>query len=718
MPARKSLIRLLIASALVTGFVVYPVVEVFADPGKPLVYPKARKGNVVDDYHGIKVPDPYRWLEDPDSKETRAWIESENQVTFPYLERIPERERIKKRLTELWDYEKYGMPHKRGDRYFYSKNDGLQNQYVVYTVKSLRDEPEVLLDPNKLSKDGTVALSGSAITDDGKLMAYGLADAGSDWQEWHVRDVETRKNRPDHLKWIKFSGASWTKDGKGFFYSRYDEPDEKTKLQDTNYFNKLFYHRLGTPQSQDVLVYDRPDEKEWGFSGMATDDGRYLIIHISKGTERKNQVFYKDLTHDNAEIVELIRGFEAQYSFIDNDGPVFWFETDLDAPRSRVIAIDTRKPDRAHWKEIIPQARETLRAVNMVGNKFVASYLKDAHTQVKMFDIKGKFVREVAFPSLGSAYGFGGKRDETETFYMFTSYTDPGTIYRYDMTTGKSEIFRRPKVEFNPNEYETRQVFYKSKDGTKVPMFITHKKGIKLDGNNPTILYGYGGFDIPITPGFRVSNLVWMEMGGVYAVANIRGGGEYGKEWHEAGMKLVKQNCFDDFIAASEWLIANKYTSTPKLAILGASNGGTLVGACMTQRPDLFGACIPVVGVLDMLRFHRFTIGWAWVSDYGSPDDPEEFKALYAYSPLHNLKPGTAYPATFMTTADHDDRVVPAHSFKFAAALQEAHSGTAPVLIRIQTKAGHGAGMPTSMRIAEAADRLAFLVHVLDMEIK
>ncbi|MFQ6091723.1 MAG: prolyl oligopeptidase family protein [bacterium] len=695
-----------------------PVVNALVGPDKLLAYPKAGKSDVVDAYHGVKVPDPYRWLEDPDSPETREWIEAQNRLTFGYLEQIPERARIKERLTELWDYEKYGLPQKRGDRYFFSKNDGLQNQSVIYTVKSLDDEPEMLLDPNKLSEDGTVALSGRAVTEDGELMAYGLSTAGSDWQEWFVRDVETGEDLGDHLKWIKFSGASWTKDNRGFFYSRYDEPDEAAKLQQTNYYHKLYYHRLGTPQSEDVLVYHRPDQKEWGFGGSVTDDGRYLIISVWKGTLRKNLIFYKNLEDDDSEVVELIKEFEAEFSFIDNDGPVFWFKTDLDAPRGRVIAIDIRKPDRSNWKEVIAQAHETLRGVNVVGDMFVASYLKDAHTEVRVFDINGTFVREVAFPGLGSAYGFGGKREDTETFYVFTSFTDPGTIYRYDMTVGRSDIFRRPRVDFNPDDYETKQVFYKSKDGTRVPMFITHKKGTKLDGNNPTLLYGYGGFNAAITPYFSVSRLVWMEMGGIYAVANIRGGGEYGKEWHETGMKLKKQNCFDDFIAAAEWLIANKYTSTPKLAIQGVSNGGLLVGACMTQRPDLFGACLPAVGVMDMLRFHKFTIGWAWVSDYGSPEDPEEFKALYAYSPLHNLKPGTVYPATLITTADHDDRVVPAHSFKFAAALQEAHSGTAPVLIRIQTKAGHGRGKPTKMRIEETADVWAFLVYTLDMKIE
>jgi prolyl oligopeptidase len=617
----------------------------------------------------------------------------------------------------LWDYEKYSTPYKEGERYFYFKNDGLQNQSVLYTLKTLDGEPNVLLDPNKLSEDGTVALSGLAISDDGTLLAYGLSTAGSDWQEWKVRDIETGKDLEDHLKWIKFSGASWTHDKKGFFYSRYDEPNEKTQLEDVNYYHKLYYHRLGTPQSQDILIYNRPDQKEWGFDGGVTEDGRYLIISVWLGTDPRNLVFYKDLTNPNASVVELISEFEANYSFIDNDDSVFYFRTDLDAPRGRIIAIDTKKPQRENWLQIIPQAAETLESVGILNNKFVAEYLKDAHSQIKIFDLKGAFIREVELPGIGSASGFNGKRYDTETFYTFTSFTTPGTIYRYDMVSGKSEIFRQPKVDFNPDNYETKQIFYKSKDGTQVPMFITHKKGIKLEGNNPTLLYGYGGFNASITPSFSVSSLIWMEMGGVYAIPNIRGGGEYGEDWHQAGMKLKKQNVFDDFIAAAEWLIANKYTKSEKLAISGGSNGGLLVGACITQRPDLFGAALPAVGVMDMVRFHKFTIGWAWTSEYGTPENPEEFKALYAYSPLHNLKPGTSYPATMITTADHDDRVVPAHSFKFAAALQAAHAGDEPVLIRIETKAGHGAGKPTAKIIEEAADKWAFLVRALDISV-
>lgn len=691
---------------------------------KTFIYPPTRKADQVDDYHGTKVADHYRWLEDPDSEETKAWVEAQNQITFGYLGEIEAREAIKQRLTKLWNYEKYGSPFKEGNRYFYFKNDGLQNQSVLYTLTSLDAEPTVLLDPNTLSEDGTIALSGLSISNDGKLMAYGLATSGSDWNEWKVRDVETGKDLSDQINWVKFSGASWTHDGQGFFYSRYDQPNEATKLEDANYYQKLYYHKLGTEQAEDKLIYERLDQKEWMFGAGVTEDGRYLIISVDRGTDPKNLVFYKDLQIPDSPIVELISEFEASYSFIDNDGETFWFRTDLDAPRGRVIAIDIKNPpssplgkggDNEGWQEIIPQTAETLESVGVLNNQFVADYLKDARSSIKIFNLDGTFVREVELPGIGSAGGFGGKRYDTETFYTYTSFTTPNTIYRYDMVSGESTLFRQPNVEFNPEEYETKQVFYSSKDGTQVPMFITHKKGLELDGNNPTYLYGYGGFNVSLTPNFSISRLVWMEMGGVYAIANLRGGGEYGEDWHQAGIKLNKQNVFDDFIAAAEWLIGNNYTKPEKLAIAGGSNGGLLVGACMTQRPDLFGAALPAVGVMDMLRFHKFTIGWAWCSDYGSPENPEEFNALYAYSPLHNLKPGTAYPATMITTADHDDRVVPAHSFKFAAALQEAHGGEKPVLIRIETKAGHGAGKPTSKIIEELADEWAFLVRALDV---
>jgi len=693
----------------------FTVASVGCAPAAPTMqYPATRQTNHTDVYHGVTVADPYRWLEDDNAAETKAWVEAENKVTFAYLARISQRAAIHQRLTNLWNFERYTPPSKHGGRYFFTRNNGLQNQSVLFVSESLDAEPRVLLDPNKLSKDGTVALGGVDISDDGNLLAYGLAVAGSDWQEWKVRDVRTGNDLPDLIKWVKFSGASWMLDGKGFFYSRYDEPDEKSKLTKVNYFQKLFFHRLGTAQSDDKLIYERPDQKEWGFGGGVTDDGRYLIITVTRGTDPKNCVFYLDLHDPQAKVAELLTGFEADYTFVDNDGPVFWFKTDLNAPRARLIAIDTARPDRANWKELIPQSADTLTGVATVGNRFVAEYLHDAHSLVKLFALDGRFEREVALPGIGSAGGFGGKRGDTETFYSFSGFTVPGRIYRYDFTTGASTLWREPKVKFDPDDFETKQVFYRSKDGTRVPMFITHRKGLKLDGRNPTLLYGYGGFNISLTPSFSAANIVWMERGGIYAVPNLRGGGEYGEDWHKAGTKLQKQNVFDDFIAAAEWLIANRYTSPKKLAISGGSNGGLLVGACMTQRPDLFRATLPAVGVMDMLRFHEFTIGWAWTSDYGSADNADEFKALYAYSPLQNLKRGARYPATLVTTADHDDRVVPAHSFKFAARLQECQAKKGPpVLIRIETKAGHGAGKPTAKIIEETADKLAFLTHEL-----
>jgi len=684
---------------------------------QPLVYPLTPTGDHIDDYHGTKVADPYRWLEDLDSEETRKWVEAQNAVTFDYLEKIPEREAIRKRLTALWDFEKFSAPSKKGGRHFYSYNSGLQNQSVLNVMDSLDGQPRILLDPNTLSEDGTVALTGGAISEDGKLFAYGLSTSGSDWQEWKVRDVDTATDLPDHLKWVKFSGASWTKDGKGFFYSRYDEPVGEAKLEDVNYNQKLFFHTLGTNQSDDALVYERPDHKDWGLHGTVTEDGRYLLIHVSMGTDSKNALFYKDLSDPGAEVIKLLKDFDAMYSFVGNEGSVFWFHTDLDAPRGRLIAIDTARPDRSDWQELIAESDQALQGVGLVGDRFFLNYLRDASTQIKIFDLAGKPVGEVKLPGLGTAGGFGGRRDDRETFYVFTSLTTPATIFRYDIASGESSVFRAPDVDFDETDYETKQVFYESPDGTRVPMFICHRKGLTLDGTNPTYLYGYGGFGIPMVPGFSVTVAEWLKMGGIYAQACIRGGSEYGEGWRQAGAKLNRQNVFDDFIAAAEWLIDNKYTSSKKLAIGGGSNGGLLVGACMTQRPDLFGACMPAVGVLDMLRFHKFTIGWAWVSDYGSPDDPDEFNAIYEYSPLHNLKAGTSYPPTMITTGDHDDRVVPAHSFKFASALQAAHTGDAPVLARIEVKAGHGMGKSTQKMIDEASDKWAFLVKNLDMQL-
>jgi prolyl oligopeptidase len=705
---------------LLASFLSAPLTLVFAaDSPAQFKYPTAPASDQVDDYSGVKVADPYRPLEDPDSPESRTWIEAENKITFDFLNSIPERDGIRKRLTEVWDYERFGVPFKENDRYFFSKNMGLQNQNVLYTAANFSEKPRELLDPNLLAKDGTIALGGIDVTDDAKLMAYGLATAGSDWQQWRVRDVATGKDRQDLVDWVKFSNASWKKDGSGFFYSRYDKQDEKNKLRSQVYNHKLFFHQLGTPQSRDKLIYERPDQKEWLFNAEVTDDGRYLIISVQRGTDPKNRVFYKNLVDPKSTVVELLNKADAEYTFIDNDGPVFMFKTNLDAPLGRIVAINTCKPLPPKIDELVPESTDKLEAVSGVGDQFVALYLKDAHSAVKLFKRDGSRDGEIALPGLGTASGFTGKPKDRETFYSFTSFTTPTEIFHYDFDKRASDLLFKPKVKFNPSDYTTEQVFYKSADGTRVPMFVSYKKGMKRDGRNPTYLYGYGGFDISQTPGFKPENLVWMEMGGIYAVANLRGGGEYGEKWHESGMLHTKQNVFDDFIGAAQYLIDNKYTSTPKLAIGGGSNGGLLVGACMTQRPDLYGAALPNVGVMDMLRFQKFTIGWAWTSDYGSAEKADDFPFLIGYSPLHHIAPpgrGCCYPPTLITTADHDDRVVPAHSFKFAATLQAAQRCDKPTLIRIETKAGHGAGKPTTKMIEETADRWAFLVKELGMQ--
>lgn len=691
-----------------------------SSPSLPLsaAPPQTKTVGRTDTYHGMTVADPYRWLEDDvrTSKEVAEWVEAENKYTAAYLDAIPQREAIRKRLTKLWDFEKFGTPFKVGSKYFFEKNDGLQNQDVLYIQDSLQGEPRVLIDPNAWSKDGTVALEGMSFSNDGRFLAYGVQDGGSDWRIWHVMNVETGKVLEDELEWIKFNSPAWTNDGAGFFYARFPEPKEGEEFQNLNLNQKVYYHRLGRPQAEDVLVYERPDEPKWGFGCQVSEDGRWLIITSWVGTDDRYRVFYEDLTEPYGMPVALIDQFENEYSFIGNDGTLFYFKTDLDAPMKRVIAIDVRNPDRKNWKEIIPQGKEALTDVSLVGNLFVLESLKDAKTQVALYTMDGKFVRTVEFPGIGSASGFHGRRSETETFYTFSSFATPPSTYRYDLITGESTLLRRAKVDFVPEEYEVKQVFAKSSDGTRVPIFVAHKKGLKLDGNNPALLYGYGGFNIPLTPGFSISRLAWMEMGGVFAMANLRGGGEYGKDWHQAGTKLKKQNVFDDFIAAAEYLIAEKYTQPAKLAIQGGSNGGLLVGACLTQRPDLYGACLPAVGVMDMLRFHQFTAGRYWVDDYGSADDPEEFKTLLSYSPYHNIKQGTKYPATMVTTADTDDRVVPGHSFKFAARLQQAQGGPAPILIRIETRAGHGAGKPTAKIIEELTDQWSFLVKALNMK--
>ena len=684
--------------------------------GQRLNYPLTPTVDQQDNYHGVTVADPYRWLEDANSDATHAWVEAQNKLTQDYLSQIARRATIKSRLTRLWNFERFSVPFKEGGRYFYSRNDGLQNQSVLYTMKSLADTPRLLLDPNTLAADGTVALAGLAVSPNGKYLAYSSAASGSDWNEIRVRDIDSGKDTEDYIQWVKFSSTAWLHDASGFFYSRYDAPKEATKLADVNYFQKLYFHKLGTPQSADTLVYDRPDHKDWGFGAEVTEDGRYLVITASQGTAHKNRLYYQDLSRKDAKVVALLEDFDAAYNFIDNDGPLFWFHTDSNAPKSRIITIDIRKPQRANWKEIVPESAQTLVSATVVNNELLVDYLSDAHSQVRVFDLKGKRLHDVDLPGIGSVSGFGGKRADGETFYSYTSFTTPSTIYRHDLKTGKSSVYRQPKVDFDPAAFETRQEFFTSGDGTRVAMFIVAKKGLKLDGSNPTYLYGYGGFNISLTPTFSVANLAWIEMGGVYVMANLRGGGEYGQAWHEAGTKLHKQNVFDDFIGAAQWLIDRKITSPSKLSIGGGSNGGLLVGAAMTQRPDLFAAAIAQVGVMDMLRFHKFTIGWAWTSDYGSSDNADEFKALLKYSPLHNLKKGSCYPATLITTADHDDRVVPAHSFKFAATAQADQGGAAPVLIRIDTKAGHGAGKPTSKQIEEVADRWGFLSRALNMD--
>jgi prolyl oligopeptidase len=687
----------------------------------PIRYPVTKKIDHTDDYHGTTVADPFRWLEEDvrKSDDVKKWVDSQNEVTFAYLKALPGREAIKKRLTELWNYEKYSIPVKSGGRYFYSKNDGLQNQSVYYTLDNLEGEPRVLIDPNKMSKDGTVALTSEEVSDDGKYLAFGIAEAGSDWQTWKVMDVASGKILGDEVKWVKYSAPAWSSDGKGFFYSRYPEPKTGEEFQKLTFNMMLCYHRVGSAQSEDVIVEKRPEHPDWGISGSPSKDGRYLVIAMRKGTDARHRIAYRDLAEPLAMAVDLIEDFDNEYTFVGNDGPDFFFKTDFKAPRGRLIALDIRKPARENWKEIIPEAKENLRSVTLVGNLIFASYLKDARSEVKLFAPDGSFVREVDLPGIGTAEGFKGRRTDFETFYSFSSFNMPPRIYRYNLITGRSSLYRQPTVKFNPDNYEVKQVFCTSKDGTSVPIFITARKGLKLDGSNPTLLYGYGGFNNPLTPSFSMERFSWLEMGGVLAVANLRGGGEYGKDWHKAGTKLQKQNVFDDFIAAGEYLTKEGYTRADKLAIHGRSNGGLLVGACMTQRPELYGACLPAVGVMDMLRFHKFTAGRFWTDDYGSADNAEEFKALYAYSPYHAVLKGEKknYPPTLVTTADTDDRVVPGHSFKFAAALQEKQSGDAPVLIRIETRAGHGAGKPTAKMIEEVADEWAFLVKNLNMKV-
>jgi len=691
-------------------------------PRRAWEYPAAAREAVVDEYHGERVPDPYRWLEDPDAAATRAWIEAENALTESYLATIPAREGLRQRLTELWDFERTELPVQEGGRVFFRKNDGLQNQAALFVIESEGGEPRLLLDPNALSSDGTVALMSYVPSPDGTLVAYSLSDGGSDWRTWKVRRVADGQDLADTLTRNKFGALAWAADGSGLFYARYDAPPPGEALQARNAPPDVCFHRLGSDEGADVLIARRPAAEGRSQSFRLSEDGTALFQVVLDVASRKNELYRLPLARVETGWIAtgasepLVQGFDARTFPIGDEGGVVWCQTDLGATRGRIVALEVGRPERARWRELVPEAAEAIQGADEVGGRLLVEYLKDARSLVRQFATDGAPLGEVALPGIGTAGGFGGDREDGTTFYSFTNATQPAAIHRLDLGSGTSTPFRPAALRFDPADYETEQVFYASQDGTRVPMFLTRKKGLARDGACPTYLYGYGGFGISITPSFSVPNLAWLELGGLLAIPCLRGGGEYGEAWHEAGTKLAKQNVFDDFIAAAEWLVASGWTRPDRLAIGGRSNGGLLVGACLTQRPELYGAALPAVGVLDMLRYHRFTIGWAWAGDYGTADDPAQYRALRAYSPLHNLRPGTRYPATLVTTADHDDRVVPAHSFKFAAALQAAQEGPAPTLIRIDTRAGHGAGKPTTMAIEEAADCLAFLVRELGLE--
>lgn len=682
-----------------------------AAPPDKLAYPQPRRDNVVDNYFGTKVPAPYRWMEDLNSAELAKWVDEENKLTFAYLDRIPERAWMKQRLTKLWNYEKVGVPHIEAGKLFFSKNSGLQNQSVVYEQASLGAQPRELIDPNRLSPDGSLALQDYAPSYDGNDLAYALSEGGSDWETLHVRDLRTGKDRPDRVKWVKFSGISWTHDNKGFFYSRYPEPPKGEAIQNRVEDQALYYHVLGTPQSADRKIYARPDLPEWIIGGQVSEDGRYLFVTLVNGTSTNNELFYADLgdpAHPNldAPIKPLFTANDAEYSPLGNIGDKLFVQTTRDAPNRKIVAF--RFSDPAHWTTIVPGSRNVIENSLLAGGDVAVQYLVDAKSEVKLFGPDGRPKATLALPGIGSVVGLSGRNDSKELFYGFTSYLYPTTVYRYDIATGKTDVFAKPKVDFDPSRYVTKQVFYKSKDGTRVPMFITARRDVKLDGTNPTILYAYGGFDINITPGFSPMLPVWLEMGGVYAVANLRGGGEYGESWHHAGMLSNKQNVFDDFAYAAKYLIAHKYTSTPHLGIQGYSNGGLLVGASITEHPELFGAAYGGAGVMDMLRYQKFSGGALWAPEYGTSDDPKAFQWLIKFSPVQNVKDGTCYPPTIITTADHDDRVVPSHSYKFVARLQHAQGCDNPILLRVETKTSHGY-MPTDKRIAQTADVWAFM---------
>lgn len=682
---------------------------------KQIQYTPTKKMDVKDTYFGTVVEDPYRWLENDTSAETAEWVKTQNQLTFGYLAQLPSREKINSRLTELWDYPKYGVPFKEAGRYFFSKNNGLQNQSVIYTTADLNAEPSVLLDPNTLSEDGTAALTGVEISEDGKYLVYQVAKSGSDWNDIYVKNIETGETLSDHISWVKFSGLSWYKDG--FFYSAYDKPEAGSELSKANEFQKVYFHKLGTDQSQDELIVSDSENSKRMFGAGLTDDKRFLLISMSIGTHG-NALDFKDLSKKNSAFISLMKSYEFEFNPIDNICDHLYVLTNYKAPKYRLIKIDTNQPGEANWVDVIPEKKDVLESVRMVAGKLVVNYMTDAHSKVEVYSYDGVLDHEVKLPGIGTVSAFSGKKEEPVAFFSYTSFNTPGEIYKYDFTTQQATLHFRPEIKFNPEDFEVKQQFYTSKDGTKVPMFIVYKKGLELNGQNPTLLYAYGGFNISLTPTFSPARIAFMEQGGVLAVPNLRGGGEYGEEWHLAGTKMQKQNVFDDFIAAAEYLINQKYTSSEKLAIQGGSNGGLLVGAVTNQRPELFKVALPAVGVMDMLRFHQFTIGWAWAGDYGTADDNKEmFDYLYAYSPYHTIKKGASYPAILVTTADHDDRVVPAHSFKYMARMQEYNAGNLPVLIRIDTKAGHGAGKPTAKQIEEYTDIWSFVFYHLGMKI-
>lgn len=680
-------------------------------------YTKTRRADVVEQYHGTPVADPYRWLEDAEAEETRAWGAAQNEMSAAYFAVSAERARIVARLTELLDFPRYTAPVEKGGRYFFTHNTGLQNQAVLYKQRGLEGQPTVLLDPNTLSEDGTVALVTQAYSHDGALMAYGASASGSDWQEIRIRNVDGGEDYAEVLRWCKFASVAWKHDSSGFYYDRFPEPGSVAP-EDQNNYQRIYWHRLGTPQEEDYLLYERPDDKELGLSPALSDDGKYLLLEVWKGTDPRRCFYYREV-ESNGPFVRLLDDFDAAYHFIYNAGPVFYFHTDLDAPRGRMIAIDIEQPAREHWREILPQQVDAIHTVHVVHRQCVVIWKHDAHHVVTRYSLEGQLLGEIELPALGSIAEVTGESDGSEVFLNFMSFLHPPSILRYDFLTNRLDLWQGPRLDFDAGQYETTQIFYTSKDGTRVPMFLTHKKGLVLDGNNPTLLYGYGGFNISLTPMFSAANLLWLEQGGIYAQPNLRGGDEYGEEWHQAGMLERKQNVFDDFIAAAEWLIANRYTSIPRLAINGGSNGGLLVAACLVQRPDLYGAVLCEVPVIDMLRYHKFTVGRYWVGEYGNAEqDSTHFAFLYAYSPLHNVRSDVAYPATLIMSADTDDRVVPGHAKKFAATLQAATSGPAPILLRVETRAGHGLGKPTSKIIEARGDAFAFLFQQFDMQMR